>query len=187
MPSIIANNLRSGNVIDHKSQPYRVVSVYHVKPGKGGAFIQASLKNIKNGNKLDCRFRSDESVEKMHNQSVPAIILFSSKDSIEVTRSDNFEQVTIDKSIIGDKIDFLEDGMDIMLNILEDIVYDVQLKETVKLKVVSTEPKMKNQTVTASTKPAVLSNGITVIVPQFIEENDEIIIRTEDSTYVERA
>ncbi|MBL0725891.1 MAG: elongation factor P [Alphaproteobacteria bacterium] len=186
MALVNANSLKSGYIIEVGSQLYKVISTVHVKPGKGGAFIQASLKNVKTGLKLERRFRSEENVEKVRYENIPAIVLFLSKDSLEITRTDTFEQLSIDKSLVGDKVVFLNDGMEVSLVIINDTIIDIQLQEKVELEVVSTEPKMKNQTVTMSLKQAILSNGITVMVPQFIEEGDRVSVKTENLSYVER-
>ncbi|MDA7845271.1 elongation factor P [Rickettsiales bacterium] len=186
MSSVIANALKVGNAIELNGQMWKINSLNHVKPGKGGAFVQASMKNIKTGTKLDKRFRSDENVDKIRCEDVEAIFLFDDGSDLNFSLTDTFEQVAIPKSIIGDKVAFLEDSMTVKLSKAEEEIIDIKLPESVVCEVVSTQPKMKHQTVNASTKPAELNNGLTVIVPQFVSEGDKVLIKTEDVTYMER-
>ena len=187
MSTIGVNDISEGNIIEHNGFTWRVVSKMHVKPGKGGAFMQVELKDIRRGTKLNERFRSSESVEKVDLESSEATFLYSDGDTLEIMEDSTYEQFTVPKSILGEKIAFLTDNMPVKIQKIGDEVIDIMLPATVILTVEDVAPFIKGQTVTATYKPAKLSNGVTVAVPQFVEVGEKIVVKTETSEYVERA
>ncbi len=187
MPSIPAGQLQKGFILDHSGARWRVVSLQHVKPGKGGAFMQAELKNIKTGTKLNERFRTEEKVERLILESIEAQFSYRQDDLLFFLRLDSYEEVVLNLEDVGESLDFLIDDIKIKLEIIDEEVVGVKLPDNVKLKVVQTEPHIKGATATQVNKPAVLSNGITVLVPPFITEDEVIIVNTETREYLERA
>lgn len=182
----IANDLRVGNVVKVKDGNYRVVKTEHVKPGKGGAFIQAELKNIKTGSKLNERFRSDESVDFVFVETRKASFMYDDGESMALMLSDTFEQVSVPYELFGNGRFFCNDEMELTLEMIGENIINVSLPIRVEGVIQETEVAMKNQTVTSSFKPATLENGFKLSVPPFIEQGETIIINTETWEYVER-
>lgn len=190
----IANDLRVGNIIDVRGGRYRVVKTEHVKPGKGGAFIQAELKNIQTGSKLNERFRSDENVEMVFVETRKASFMYDDGSQIALMLSDTFEQIEVQYKIFGDSKYFLNDSMEITLDLIGDEVVNASIPLKIEVEVEWTEVAIKNQTASASYKPAVLKTvtpypskeGFRISVPPFIETGEIIIMNTETFEYVER-
>lgn len=187
MPSITAGQLQKGFILEHNKDMWKVVSLEHVKPGKGGAFMQVEMKNIKTGTKLNERFRTEEKVERLILESIEAQFSYKLDNSVYFLRMDNYEEVILDVESIGNNIDFLVDDIKVKLEIIDENVVGIVLPENIKLKVVETEPQIKGATATNVNKPAVLNNGITVLVPPFITEGEEILVNTTTRQYLERA
>lgn len=184
---INGNAIRPGNVIEHKGALWRAVKTQHVKPGKGGAFLQVELKRLKDGTKLNERFRANETVERAFLEQREHQFLFADGDSYTFMDQETFDQVSLSAGDIGEGTAFLQDGMTVILETHEGTPIGISLPDHVTLEVVETEPVVKNQTATSSYKPAVLENGVKTTVPQFVNIGDKIIVSTADSTYTKRA
>jgi elongation factor P len=185
---INANSIRLGTVLEHNNRLWVVVkNPEHTKPGKGGAYVQVEMKDIKTGTKLNERFSSSESVEKVRLEEKSYQFLYQDGDDITLMNNEDFEQIIIKKDILGDQLVFLQDGMNLTLEFHNEEVISASLPEQIIAIVAQTEPVIKGQTATASFKPAILDNGVRVMVPPFVNIDDKIIIRTTDSTYLERA
>jgi elongation factor P len=179
--------IRIGNVLEHKGQLWVVTKTQHVKPGKGGAFNQVEMKDIRNGTKLNERFRSDETVERVRLEQMEYQFLYKEGDNLVFMNQDDYEQITLPSDLLGDALPFLEESMLVTLELYESEPISVTLPQHVTLQVVETEPVIKGQTVSSSYKPAMLANGVRVMVPPFISVDDRIIVDTNESAYVERA
>ena len=186
MPKINGNEIRTNNVIEHNNNLWTVVKVNHVKPGKGGAFAQVELKNIRSGSKLNERFRSADKVEKVRLEQKKQQYLYTSGDCFYFMDCENYEQVEISEKLIDNKKVFLSEGIILEIEYFENEALSVNFPEKVKCKVVETEPVVKGQTASNSFKPAILSNNLKVQVPPFISIDEEVIISTETFEYVER-
>ena len=184
---IDGNAIRPGNVIEHKGGLWRAVKTQHTQPGKGGAYLQVELKNLKDGTKSNERFRSSEKVERVRLDTKSFQYLFNDGDSYTFMDSDTFDQITLAADDIGDDAVYLQDGMMVQIEFYEETPLSVALPEHVTLEVVETEPVVKGQTAASSYKPAQMDNGVRVMVPPFVNTGDKIIVATEDSTYVRRA
>lgn len=184
---INGNAIRPGNVIEHKGALWRAVKTQHVKPGKGGAFLQVELKRLKDGTKLNERFRANETVERAFLEQREHQFLFADGDSYTFMDQETFDQVSLNTEDIGEGTAFLQDGMTVILETHEGTPIGISLPDHVTLEVIETEPVVKNQTATSSYKPAVLENGVKTTVPQFVNIGDKIIVSTADSTYTKRA
>ncbi len=180
-------SIRIGNVLEHKSQLWVVTKTQHVKPGKGGAFNQVEMKDIRNGTKLNERFRSDESVERVRLDQVDYQFLYEEGEHLVFMNQENYEQIHLSKDLLEDRIAFLEDGMQVTVELYENEPISVTLPAQVTLEISETEPVVKGQTAASSNKPAILSNGVRVMVPPFINAGDRVVIDTENVAYVERA
>lgn len=185
---IDGNEIRPGNIIEHQGQLWRAVKTQHVKPGKGGAFLQVELKDIRHGTKLNERFRSSESVERVRLEQKEYQFLFASDDSYTFMDQETYEQVELNGDILdGDQARFLQDGMVVQIEFYEDEALGVALPERVTLQIVEADPVVKGQTATSSYKPAMLENGVRIQVPPHIESGTAVVVSTVDATYVERA
>jgi len=184
---INGNAIKEGNVIEHNNGLWLAVKVGHVKPGKGGAFAQIELKNLRDGSKLNERFRSSESIERVILDEKKTNYLYEDENNYIFMDAITYEQKYISKDIIGEKGLFLKDGMEVILNLFEDETISVQLPDTVIMEVVEADAVVKGQTASSSYKPGIIENGLRVMVPPHIEVGTKIVIKPEDLTYVEKA
>ncbi|MGK2873103.1 MAG: elongation factor P [Alphaproteobacteria bacterium] len=184
---INGNEIRVGNVIQHKNGLWVAVKTSHVKPGKGGAFAQVELRNLIEGTKLNERFRSSETVERVRLEQKDYQFLFAEGDAYTFMDQENFEQIQIDGDMLGERAAFLQDGMQVMVESFEGRPIGVKLPQHVTLEISDTEPTVKGQTASSSYKPATLSNGVRCMVPPFCGVGDRIIVDTEEVTYLRRA
>jgi elongation factor P len=185
---ISGNAIRPGNIIEHQGRLWRAVRIMHTQPGKGGAFLQVELKDIRDGTKLNERFRSSESVERVRLDQRSYQYLYSDGDSYTFMDTQTFDQVSLGVDMIGeDQVPFLQENMIVTIESYEDKPISVQLPDQVVLRVVEADAVVKGQTAASSYKPALLENGVKVLVPPFIEAGTRIVVATADATYVERA
>ncbi len=184
---INANSIRPGNVLEHKNRLWVVAKIAHTQPGKGGAYIQVEMKDIKEGTKLNERFRSSEDVEKAHLEEISYQYLYTDGNQLTLMDTENYEQVLVNQELAGDPLDFLQDGMMISVVSHDGNPISVQLPEHVTLAIEETEAVVKGQTAASSNKPAVLENGVRIMVPPFINVGDKVVVKTSDRSYVERA
>ena len=181
------NAVKPGNVIEHNERLWTAVRVSHVKPGKGGAFAQIELRDIRNGTKLNERFRSSETVERVILDENECIFLYLDGDQLVFMNTETYEQISITKEVIGDRAAFLQDGMVITLSSYKGEPISIDLPDVVVMEVVEADAVVKGQTASSSYKPAILENGVRVMVPPHIETGARIVVRPEDTSYVERA
>lgn len=184
---ISANSVRPGNILEYKNKLWAVTKIMHTKPGKGGAFMQVEMKDINGGTKLNERFRSEETLEKAHLDAVDYQYLYMEGESLVLMDLNSYEQVHVDKEVVGDPVVFLTDGMMVKVVTHNGNPIAAELPETVTLAIDQADAVVKGQTAASSYKPAVLENGVKVLVPPFIESGNRVVVRTADGTYVERA
>lgn len=184
---ISGNAIRPGMVIEHRDQLWQAVRIQHTQPGKGGAYLQVELKNLRGGTKLNERFRSSEDVERVRLDQRECQYLYADGDMLTFMDSESYEQTALPREQVGDAAVFLRDGMTVMIESHEGRVIGVSLPETAVLEVSETEPVVKGQTAAASFKPAVLENGVRTMVPPFVAEGDRVVINTADGSYAKRA
>ena len=184
---INGNEIRPGNVITHKGGLWVAVKTQHVKPGKGGAFAQVELKNLIDGTKLNERFRSSETVEKVRLEQKDHQFLYSEGDMLVFMDLESYEQIEIPADFLGERAAFLQDGMQVVLESHEEKPIGVNLPDQVTLEITEAEPVVKGQTAASSYKPAILENGVRVMVPPFISTGEKIIVDTNEMSYVRRA
>jgi len=184
---INGNSIRPGNIIEHQGRLWRAVKTQHTQPGKGGAYLQVELKDIRDGTKLNERFRSSETVEKVRLDEHPYQFLFAADDQYTFMEQETFEQITLNADLIGEPAVFLQEGMIVNLESYEGSPISVELPETVTMRIVEADAVVKGQTASSSYKPATLENGVRVMVPPHIGSGTRIVVNTADATYVERA
>ena len=158
-----------------------------MKPGKGGAFAQVELRNLRNGSKLNERFRSADKVERVRLDQKDQQFLYESDGMLVFMDNETFEQIELPAEILGDRRPFLQDGMTIKIEYHESEALSATLPQKVTCRIVETEPVVKGQTAASSFKPAVLENGVKVMVPPFVGQDEDIIVNTETMEYSERA
>ena len=181
------NTIKPGNVIEHKNGLWVATKTSHVKPGKGGAFAQIELKSLKDGSKLNERFRSSENVEKIILEETPYVFLYKENDSLIFMNNQTFEQISVNIDMIGDQAAFLQDGMNVIINIYNENPVSIIMPDNCIEEIVEADAVIKGQTVSSSFKPAILKNGVKVMVPGHIEVGTKIVVRPSDCTYVEKA
>ena len=184
---INGNSVRPGNVIEHKGELWQAVKTQHTQPGKGGAYAQVELKNLRSGSKLNERFRASESVERVRLDQREHQFLYESDSAYTFMDNENYEQIELQADIIGEQVKFLSEGMNVMIESFEGSPLAVTFPDTITLEVTETEPVVKGQTAASSSKPAILENGVRTMVPPFVNIGDKIIVMTADSTYSRRA
>jgi len=187
MPRINGNEIRPGNILDHDGGLWAAVKVDHVKPGKGGAFAQVELRNLRNGSKLNERFRSADKVERVRLDQKDQQFLYENDGMLVFMDNETYEQIELPAEILGERRPFLQDGMTVKIEYHEDEALSATLPQKVQCKVVDTEPVVKGQTAANSFKPATLDNGLKVMVPPFVGTDEDIMVNTETMDYSERA
>lgn len=184
---INGNEIKPGNVIEHKGGLWAAVKTNAVKPGKGGAFNQVELKNLIDGTKLNERFRASETVEKVRLEQKDFQYLYEEGEMLVFMDTTSYEQLELQKDFVGERSAFLQDGMQVKVEMYEERPIGVSLPDYVTLEIIEADPVVKGQTVSSSYKPAVMDNGVKVMVPPFIDAGEKIIVDTNEITYVRRA
>ncbi len=185
---ISANTIRPGYVVEHQGTIWSVVKTQHVKPGKGGAFAQLELKNLIDGRKLNERFRSSDTVERINLDKKDYQFLYEQGDALVFMDNLSYEQIELQKDWVGeDRVQFLQDGMTVTLQFHEERPIGIELPESVVLEVVEAEPTVRNQTASSSYKPAKASNGMRIMIPPFMEVGQKILVNTDTGEYMRRA
>ncbi|WP_298492268.1 elongation factor P [uncultured Maritimibacter sp.] len=187
MPKINGNEIRPGNVLEHNGGLWAAVKVDHVKPGKGGAFAQVELRNLRNGSKLNERFRSVDKVEQVRLEMRDMQFLYETDGVLTFMDTESYEQYELDADLLGERRPFLQDGMTIHVEFHESEALNARLPAKVTCTIAETEPVVNGQTAAKSFKPAVLDNGVRVQVPPFVGPGEAIIVNTETMEYSERA
>ena len=182
-----ANQMRAGHVLELNGKLYVVQKTQIVQPGKGGSFIQIEGKDIRSGTRISERFRTQETVERARLDQHEMTFLFAEGDAFTFMDKDSFEQVTIDREIIGEPAVYLQDGMEVVVQSHEGSPLGVEIPAKVTLLITEADPVVKGQTASSSYKPAKLENGVSILVPPHIEAGTRVVVDTATSEYVERA
>jgi elongation factor P len=182
-----ANLIRAGQVIEHEGRRWTVLKQQIITPGKGGAFIQVEMRDLKSGNKTNERWRTADTVERLMTEEKDYTYSYTEGSNMVLMDPESFEQAHIPLDLLGDSSAFLQDNMPVTVDLVEGEPVGIHLPPTVVLEVVEADPVVKGQTAASSYKPARLSNGVKTSVPPFIETGEKIVVRTEDGSYVERA
>jgi len=183
---ISANEIRVGMLIEHKNDLWQILKTQHVKPGKGGAFAQVEMKSVNKNTKLNERFRSSDSVEKASLDEIKFNFLYEDETNLYFMNPKSFDQIDIKKDIVGEKAKMLTENLEVNISFYNENPLTVELPNQITCEVQSTDVALKGQTVSSSYKPAILSNGINIQVPPFIEDGDKIIVDTRTIEYVKK-
>ena len=181
------NDIKNGMTLIYEDQPYLVIEFSHVKPGKGAAFVQAKLKNLRTGSIVEKRFNSGEKLEKAMITKQAMQYLYSSGDLYNFMNMTTYEQIELTKDQIGDEVKFLKDGLDVDLTFYEGELLGVTLPDKIEYTITHTEPAVKGNTTTNAQKDAELENGLKIRVPLFINEGEKVLVTTSDGKYSSRA
>ena len=183
---INAGEIRVGMLLEYKNDLWQVLKTQHVKPGKGGAFAQVEMKSVGKSTKLNERFRSSETVEKASLEETNFNFLYEDENNYFFMDPKTFDQIEIKKTIIGKKGKLLTENLEVSVSFYNDNPISVELPNQVKCKIDKTDVALKGQTVSSSYKPATLYNGLSIQVPPFIEDGDDIIIDTRNLEYIKK-
>jgi elongation factor P len=183
---INGNAVKPGMIIEHKGELWTVTKSQSVKPGKGGAFNQVEMKNIKTNSKLNERFRSSEEVERVRVDEEAYQYLYQQDEKLIFMNATTYEQIELNKEFAGDKLVLLSENDEVIIEMYNERPLGIQLPKTLSFVVKETEAVVKGQTAASSNKPAILENGLRVMVPPFIEQGEKIIINTGDQSYLKR-
>jgi elongation factor P len=187
MAKMQANQMRAGMVIEFEGQRWTILRQNIMIPGKGNAIIQVDMRNIKTGSKKDQRWRTADTVERLQTEDKEFAFSYAEGENLVLMDPETFEQTTVPKEILGDRLPFLVENMVVNVRLIEGDPVSMDLPETVTLEIIEADPVVKGQTASSSYKPAVLSNGVKTMVPPFITAGERIVVRTEDASYLERA
>ncbi|EFH13574.1 elongation factor P [Pseudoroseomonas cervicalis] len=182
-----ANQMRPGQVIEYEGRRWTVLKIQIITPGKGGAFIQVEMRDIKTGTKKDDRWRTADTVERLMTEDKEFTYSYADGENLVLMDPETFEQTVVPAAILGDRLPFLAENMTVSARLIEGEPVALELPQHVTLEIVEADPVVKGQTASSSYKPAVLSNGVKTMVPPFITAGEKIVVKTEDASYVERA
>jgi elongation factor P len=180
-------DIRPGNIIEYEGGIWRAVKTQHTQPGKGGAYMQVEMKNLIDGRKTNVRFRSAEVVERVRLDTKDFQYLYAEDENLVFMDKDNYDQVTLPKDLLGEAAAFLTDGMDVTMELYEERPLSVQLPEQVECTIVEADAVVKGQTASSSYKPAILDNGVRIMVPPHIGSGTRVVVDVYEQTYVRRA
>ncbi len=184
---IQANTIRPGNVIEHNGKPCTVLKIQLLQPGKGSAFIHVEMRDIRTAIKTNERFRTSETVEKLNVEEKTCTMLYAEDDILNLMDTESYEQFTVNRDLAGEAAVFLNEGMELNVDTVEGAPVGLRLPITVTLAVSEADAVVKGQTASSSFKPAILENGVKIMVPPHIETGTRVVVNTAEGTYVERA
>ena len=184
---VIASSLRKGNVVEKDGQLFIVLSAESFFPGKGTPTTQVDMRRMSDGVKVSERYKTTEQVERAHVEDHDFSFLYQDGDGYHFMNQENYEQLQVSEDVVGDKGQWLQEGMVCILSTFDGNAVAIQLPQRVTLEVMETEPVTKGQTASSSYKPAKMSNGARVMVPPHITAGTRIVVLTEDGSYAERA
>jgi len=184
---LVATELRAGNIVIHNGQLHRVLSVVHVTPGNWRGMVQCKLRNLKTGNQIEHRFRSEDRVDKASLDTQDMQFMYSDPSGNHFMNTETYEQISLSDEVLGDAKGYLLPETVITIDFYESNPVAIELPNTVVLEVVETEPPLRGATASGGSKPAKLETGVTVAVPQFIEPGTKVIVDTRTGEYVSRA
>lgn len=180
-------DIRPGNILEYEGGIWKVAKIQHTQPGKGGAYMQVEMKNLQDGRKTNVRFRSADTIEKVRLDTKEYQYLYADGDMLVFMDKDNYEQIQLPADLLGDAAAFLQDGMEVSLELWDEKPISVALPEQVEATIVEADAVVKGQTASSSYKPAVLDNGVRVMVPPHIGSGTRIVVDVYERTYVGKA
>jgi elongation factor P len=183
---ISSNDFRTGVTIELDGSVWRVVEFLHVKPGKGSAFVRTKLKNVQTGGVVERTFRAGETVPQANLEKRTMQHTYKEGDQFVFMDMESYEESTLSASQIGDRVKYINEGMEVNVVTWGEQVLEVELPNSVVLEVIATDPGVKGDTATGGSKPATVSTGAQVMVPLFISVGERIKIDTRNDSYLGR-
>ena len=180
-------DIRPGNILEYESGIWKVAKIQHTQPGKGGAYMQVEMKNLIDGRKTNVRFRSADTVEKVRLDTKDYQFLYEDGEMLVFMDKDTYEQINLPSDLLGDARPFLQDGMEVMLELWDERPISVELPSQVEATIVEADAVVKGQTASSSYKPAILDNGVRIMVPPHIESGTRIVVDVYEQAYVGKA
>ena len=180
-------DIRPGNILEYERGIWKVAKIQHTQPGKGGAYMQVEMKNLQDGRKTNVRFRSADTVERVRMDTKDFQFLYRDGDMLVFMDKDTYEQINLPADLVGDAAAFLQDGMDVTLEMWDEKPISVALPDQVEATIVEADAVVKGQTASSSYKPALLDNGVRVMVPPHIGTGTRIVVDVYERTYVGKA
>lgn len=180
-------DIRPGNILEYEKGLWKVAKIQHTQPGKGGAYMQVEMKNLVDGRKTNVRFRSADTVEKVRLDTKEFQYLYQDDELLVFMDKENYEQINLAAGMLGEEVAFLTDGMDVTLELYDEKPLSVQLPDQIEAEIVEADGVVKGQTASSSYKPAVLDNGVRVMVPPFIAAGTRIVVDVYAREYVRKA
>lgn len=184
---INVNDLKSGLTIQYEGNIYMVIDYQHVKPGKGAAIVKAKLRNLRTGSIAEYTFNAGTKVEQARIEKKAMQFLYSMNDTYYFMNMSDYEQIELDKKLIGDDAELLKENLEVDIMFFEGEMLGMNLPDKISLRVTHTEPAVKGNTTSSAMKDATLETGKVIKVPLFIEEGEELLISSKDGKYVSRA
>ena len=182
------NQIKPGMILEYQKGLWTVVKSEHVKPGKGGAFAQVELKNILDGRKLNERWRSSDTVERITLEQKDHTFLYEQGEMLVFMDTNTYEQIELHQDFVGeDRVRFLQDGMTVVVEFHEERAIGIELPDTVVLEIVEADAVVKGQTASSSYKPAKASNGMRILIPPYMGVGERVLVSTETGEYMRRA
>lgn len=182
-----ANTVRPGNVIEHEDRRWIIINYELITPGKGNAFIAVEMRDLTTGTKTNARFRTADTVERLLTDSRECQFLFVDGENLTFMDNETFDQFLVPTELVGEPAVFLQEGMNVLVTLVEGSAIGVEMPKSVTLAIVEADPVVKGQTASSSFKPAVLENGVRIMVPPHIATGTRVVVSPIDRTYMERA
>ena len=187
MAKVIASSVRKGNVLDLDGKLVVVMKAENIHPGKGTPVTHLDMRRISDGVKITERYRTTDQVERAYLEDKTYNYLYEDDMGYNFMEPETFEQISVPKEILGDQAVYLQENMAVNISLHEGVPIAVELPQRVSFEVTEADPVVKGQTASSSFKPAILSNGLRVMVPPHIQAGTRVVIMTDDGSYVERA
>ncbi len=180
-------DIRPGNILEYEGGIWKVAKIQHTQPGKGGAYMQVEMKNLQDGRKTNVRFRSADTVERVRLDTKDYQFLYEDGNMLVFMDQDTYEQITLPSDLLGDARPFLQDGMQVSLELWDEKPISVELPAQVEATIVEADAVVKGQTASSSFKPAMLDNGVRIMVPPHIASGTRIVVDVYEQAYVGKA
>ena len=184
---INVNDFKTGMTIQFDGNIYTILEFQHVKPGKGAAFVRTKLKNLRTGSTTEYTFNSATKVELARIERKPMQYLYSTGDDYTFMNMEDYSQIDINKSNLGDDVKYLKENLDVDITFFEGEMLGLSLPDKIEMEVVTTEPGVKGNTTSSAMKDATLETGMVIRIPLFVNEGEKVIVSTKDGKYVSRA
>ena len=186
MEKIQATALRAGMVVMFNDQPHRVLSFTHRTPGKGNAIVRVKLRGVLTDVQTETRLMSTEYMDRVNVTGKAMQYLYKDGDSYVFMDNESYEQITLSGDTLEMQTPWLEENMEVTVEYVGGDPTGVELPKVVEIAIAETEPALKGATAQASPKPATLTNGVVIKVPQFIGSGETIRVDPSEGRYIER-